>query len=157
MTLELPALRDRPEDIPLLVERFLSDINADVSELPPGAMARFMEHNWPGNCRELRNAVERAVVLGETKFLHHQGEPATPDDDTAPARDVLDLERPYKEQKAAIVADFERRYVTALLQAHKGNVSAAARQAGIDRMSLHKILTRYGLDAKTLGRAGADQ
>ncbi len=65
---------------------------------------------------------------------------------------TVNPEVPYKDQKAAVIADFEERYVRTLMKVHHGNVSAAARVAGIDRMSLHKIIERYGLDAKDLAR-----
>jgi transcriptional regulator with GAF, ATPase, and Fis domain len=156
VTLELPPLKDRRDDIEPLVHRFLDDIGADKGDLPEGALSRFLEHDWPGNCRELKNAVERAVVLGETRFL---GAPTPSDGEAAPLLDdgpegtfAIDLEKPYKAQKADVVAHFEERYVRELLKEFKGNVSAAARRAGIDRMSLHKILTRYDLDARELGR-----
>jgi two-component system response regulator GlrR len=158
VALELPPLRERREDLPLLIEKFLADIGATSAELPPGAMDRFVEHPWPGNCRELKNAVERAVVLGETRFLSStgktdEGKPVLPAEvatEDQPPHFHIALERPYKDQKADVVAAFEEAYVRALMLAHHGNVSAAARQAGIDRMSLHKILMRYGLDAREL-------
>ena len=162
VTLDLPPLRERREDIPVLVERFLSSMKAKQEDLPAGAIERFMEHDWPGNCRELKNAVERAVVLGETKFigggLSNESKSSSEQSGAIASAEgphgafTVDTERPYKEQKGNVVADFEERYVRLLVAHHKGNVSAAARVAGIDRMSLHKILQRYGLDAKTLGR-----
>ena len=65
---------------------------------------------------------------------------------------TINLEEAYKAQKANVVADFEEKYARLLVKAHNGNVSAAARQAGIDRMSLHKILSRYDLDPHQLAR-----
>ena len=103
------------------------------------------------------------MVLGETRFLGSPassaaGGQASSSSSSAAGADGadgvfnIDLERPYKAQKADVVAQFEERYVRELLKEFKGNVSAAARRAGIDRMSLHKILTRYDLDARELGR-----
>jgi transcriptional regulator with GAF, ATPase, and Fis domain len=167
VSLELPPLRERKEDIELLVRHFLSGMNARWEDLPPGTLARFMEHAWPGNCRELKNAVERAVVLGETPMSPTESieSPAvraafgSVDDASQLSVDAGDTgrfhvvtDRPYKSQKADVIADFEERYVRLLMKEHQGNVSAASRQAGIDRMSLHKILDRYGLDPKNLGR-----
>jgi transcriptional regulator with GAF, ATPase, and Fis domain len=158
VTLELPPLRERKEDIPLLVDHFLAGMNVDRKALPEGAMERFVEHSWPGNARELKNAVERAVVLGETKFLGQPSAEGAPVSSTGGdgASYAIDATQPYKDQKAKVVADFEERYVRLLMKEHHGNVSAAARVAGIDRMSLHKILARYGLDAKELAGAKAD-
>jgi DNA-binding NtrC family response regulator len=160
VTLELPPLRDRREDIPLLVDHFLHGLGADRTALPTGTLERFVEHDWPGNARELKNAVERAIVLGETKLLGSARAPSSsaspstpPASSAAPAGSfVIDPSQPYKDQKSAVVADFEERYARLLMKVHQGNVSAAARVAGIDRMSLHKILDRYGLDARDLGR-----
>ncbi|MBM4280483.1 MAG: sigma 54-dependent Fis family transcriptional regulator [Deltaproteobacteria bacterium] len=166
VTLELPPLRERREDVPLLVDHFLKALGADRAALPAGAIERFVEHDWPGNARELKNAVERAVVLGETRLQTSpraaaalSGTPsgatsgATTSSPPAPAGSfVIDPSQPYKDQKAAVIADFEERYARLLMKLHQGNVSAAARVAGIDRMSLHKILDRYGLDARDLGR-----
>ena len=160
VTLELPPLRERLDDVEPLVDRFLEDIGASREDLPEGALARFREHNWPGNCRELKNAVERAVVLGETKLLEGPASPsaASPSSSSSvPAgegdegRFVVVTDRPYKTQKQDVIADFEERYARRLITEHSGNVSAAARQAGIDRMSLHKILARYDIDPKTIG------
>lgn len=160
--LELPPLRERRDDIQPLVQRFLDDLGVTVDELPPGAMQRFLDHSWPGNCRELKNAVERAVVLGETRFLGSPAQEAAQEHAGVQAAGAsmgagagfgqfeVDLERPYKEQKSDVVADFEERYARMLIKEFGGNVSAAARKAGIDRMSLHKILDRYGLDPKRL-------
>ena len=167
VSLELPPLRDRRDDIPLLVDHFLAGLNLDRSALPEGAMARFVEHDWPGNARELKNAIERAVVLGETKLMpgptgglggagratSTSAPTSSPPGEGDEGRFVIDPAIPYKNQKADVVADFEERYVRRLMKEHDGNVSAAARVAGIDRMSLHKILDRYGLDAKGLSRA----
>jgi DNA-binding NtrC family response regulator len=162
VTLELPPLRDRKEDIELLVDHFLKGMSMDRAALPEGAMERFLEHPWPGNARELKNAVERAVVLGETRFLQTGGSApvataptggAGGDGDAPRGAYVIDATKPYKDQKSEVIADFEERYARLLMKEHQGNVSAAARVAGIDRMSLHKILARYGLDARELAKS----
>jgi transcriptional regulator with GAF, ATPase, and Fis domain len=164
VTVDLPPLRERKEDIPVLVDHFLTSMSLNRTALPDGAMERFMEHPWPGNARELKNAVERAVVLGETRFLGSAAAAPNPEaSSAAPATAVMadgmsgsytvNVTEPYKDQKGRVVANFEERYVRQLMKAHEGNVSAAARVAGIDRMSLHKILARYGLDARELGKS----
>jgi transcriptional regulator with GAF, ATPase, and Fis domain len=160
VSLELPPLRDRKEDIPVLVDHFLHGLKSDRAALPAGALERFVEHPWPGNCRELKNAVERAVVLGEMRFLGNSQEggasttasSSSSSSDGSPASFSIDATLPYKDQKAAVIADFEERYVRLLMKVHQGNVSAASRVAGIDRMSLHKILDRYSLDARDLAK-----
>ncbi|MFH1808794.1 MAG: sigma 54-interacting transcriptional regulator [Pseudomonadota bacterium] len=141
VTLTVPPLRERREDLELLIDHFLAGLHKTRADLPEGAVHRFLEHDWPGNVRELKNAVERSVVLGEV---------STPEqlrriDSAAVTSPPLDLDKPFKEQKAELVESFERTYTEALLDAHKGNVSAAARQAGIDRMSLHKLINKYDI------------
>jgi DNA-binding NtrC family response regulator len=179
VSLDIPPLRERREDIPVLVAHFLRGLGVDESALAPGTLERFQEHDWPGNARELKNAVERVVVLGETRLgdprtttsspspsvgtsgtssagtnpAAHSGT-TTPPTATTGGSFAIDPVRPYKDQKADVIADFEERYVRLLMKTHNGNVSAAARVAGIDRMSLHKILDRYGLDARHLARQG---
>ena len=160
VTLELPPLRERKDDVPVLVDHFLKDLGLDRSALPEHAMERFLEHTWPGNARELKNAVERAVVLGEARPLGSSSSssslsPSSSSSSSEPGDTgtfVIQPQVAYKDQKASVIADFEERYVRTLMRAHQGNVSAAARVAGIDRMSLHKVIERYGLDARELGR-----
>ena len=99
-----------------------------------------MDHDWPGNVRELKNAVERSVVLGELMAPSRAAAIAVGGEDLTAA---CNLQIPFKEQKAELIEKFERGYTKLLLEHHKGNVSAAARQAGIDRMSLHKLINKY--------------
>lgn len=80
------------------------------------------------------------------------GAPTAPPAEGAVGSFSVNLVEPYKDQKSRVIADFEERYVRQLMKAHQGNVSGAARVAGIDRMSLHKILDRYDLDARDLAK-----
>jgi DNA-binding NtrC family response regulator len=90
--------------------------------------------------RELRNAVERLTVLDDVPFAT----PATPDAADA-AGDPVDIRVPFKDAKNALTDRFERRYLTAMLEATGGNISEAARRAGIDRVYLLRLMGRYGL------------
>ena len=154
VNLDLPPLRERLEDLDVLVSHFLHQMGRAIEDLPEGTMEIFRQHTWPGNCRELRNAVERAVVLGEAEPQRMVGATPAQTAEAGPNSVVrtINLEEAYKAQKANVVADFEEKYARLLVKAHNGNVSAAARQAGIDRMSLHKILSRYDLDPHQLAR-----
>jgi DNA-binding NtrC family response regulator len=141
----LPPLRDRLDDLPLLVETMLRESHAspaDTSRLTSSSfMGQLAHHAWPGNIRELRNVIDRALALGPW-------EPETPaalapaPDGTAPA---VDLSRPFKEARDAWTASFERAYLAALLDHHAGNIRAASRAAGIDRVHLYRLLARHGL------------
>ncbi len=155
VTVRVPPLRERREDIPLLVEAFLSTLEAtDKRHLFTQEIIEAMQrHDWPGNVRELRNFVERRVVFdtadveldGDHKVSPSGRPPAgalvVPDEPTAGA----DIEKPFRVAKEEIIEGFERRYLTALLAWAENNVSRAARKAKIDRMYLHRLLQHYGL------------
>jgi DNA-binding NtrC family response regulator len=143
----VPPLRDRPDDIPLLVQHFLDQLRPDRPlGLAPGALERLRRHLWTGNVRELRNVVERASALSRGSDLvlddtfDQRG--TTPSGNAAP-----DLTLPFKEAKAQVVDAFERAYIEALLKRHEGNLSAAARAAEIDRKHLRELLRKHGLRA----------
>jgi len=139
--LEVPPLRERREDVPLLIDHFARQ--AGSGSLPPDFVERAQRHDWPGNVRELKNAVERALLLPRHP---HRFEV------TAPSRGngfpTIDLGVPFKDAKQALVDEFDRRYLAALLAAHDGNISAAARTAQVDRMSIYKMMRRLGLDER---------
>ena len=144
--LSLPALRERREDLPLLVQHFLRQLSVSSGNpdprLPDDFMGRANRHTWPGNVRELRNAVERAVLLPNHPTLGFEAPPKKEGDGFA----HIDIEVPFKVAKQKLVDEFDRRYLQELLEAHDGNISAAARAAGIERMSIYKMIRRLGLD-----------
>jgi DNA-binding NtrC family response regulator len=169
----VPPLRERRDDIPLLIEHFLSITpNAQNTRLAPETVELMMKHDWPGNIRELRNVIERAVLLSESpideRALHRSyvpgrtgpettgkepsGTGSKPSTGTNPPPGSgnavfmpIDTDIAFKVAKQTLITEFERRYISALLEEHGGNISAAARAAGIDRMSIHKMLHRLGL------------
>ncbi len=150
--LTLPSLRERREDIPLLVEHFLRQLSVSSGHadprLPDDFVARAQRHAWPGNVRELRNAIERALLLPNHP---NHGFEAPPKKEDGFA--TIDIDIPFKVAKQKLVDEFDRRYLEALLEAHDGNISAAARAAGIERMSIYKMIRRLGLD-KTAEEGG---
>lgn len=144
----IPALRDRREDIPLLVERLLAarDPPATIEDLPPNALAMLTAHHWPGNVRELRNMLSRILLFQATDVL----EACAPDEPAAeplvrPGEARIDI--PYHAAREAVLADFERHYAAAQLRAHGGNVSSTARAMGVSRQFVYKLITQYGLKA----------
>ncbi|CAN5162009.1 hypothetical protein BH11MYX1_BH11MYX1_22770 [soil metagenome] len=144
ITLLLPALRDRPDDVPLLVEHFLRDCGWDqpVSKLiSPQAMDALSKLHFAGNVRELRNLVEAAVAMGEPPQLV-SGAPASPRVKSAPGQLEIDLDLPYKEARGQLTAEFERQYVDALLARSDGNISAAARTAQLTRSHLNELIAK---------------
>ncbi|XXT22002.1 sigma 54-interacting transcriptional regulator [Sorangium sp. So ce429] len=158
LTVRVPPLRERKEDIGLLVHCFLNELGAidKVDLFPPEVIEDMKRYDWPGNVRELRNYVERRVVLGEGAAIRAtapaERSAAPPADaaapapaDPAPPAAAANIEMPFKEAKDAIIDRFERDYLAALLEWSNGNVSRAARKAGLDRMYLHRLLQRHGL------------
>jgi DNA-binding NtrC family response regulator len=144
VTLHAPALRDRPEDIPLLIEHFLRDAGWDdpvEALISPQAMDALRKHHFKGNVRELRNLVEAAVAMGEPPALSVASPAIT---GGAGPTVTLALELPYKQSRAAVVDEFEARYVEALLARTGGNVSAAARSAQMTRSHLIELVQKHG-------------
>lgn len=147
--LTLPPLRRRREDIPLLAHHFLlkhrTRVGKSVEGFSPRALARLTAYDFPGNVRELENKVHHALVMA-------QGDHIDPDDmqlsgDVPMESDVdIDFSRPFRDLKRDVVEAFERRYTVELLRAHKGNVAAASRQAGMDRKNLWSLAKKYEID-----------
>jgi DNA-binding NtrC family response regulator len=143
----LPPLRERPEDIPALVEHILEGLGS--SQHPDAAAVRseqarteMKRHPWPGNVRELRNYVERCLAFADRR------PPLGASDEAAATASATPVAQPGQDLKSAReswVQTFERQYLQQLLAEHEGNVSAAARAAGIDRRYLYRLLWRHGL------------
>jgi len=155
--IDVPPLRDRVEDIPLLALHFLEKLTArstpPVTEIDSAAMQALLEHTWPGHVRELENAIKAAVAMADGTSIHRDALPAT----IAPRQgaagrpgggssNLIDVERPLPDLTADLVAQVERDYFTRLLAYHKGNVASCARHAGLSRRSVTQKLQKYDLD-----------
>jgi len=140
----LPPLRQRAEDVPPIVEKLLSGLGADArvkgTLLDPAFIAQLQRSAWPGNIRELRNHLERCVVMQET-LLPGEGEDHDRPADNESAN--IDPRIPYPEARRRALDAFERQYVEALLQLHGGKVSQAAASADIDRVHLYRLIKRH--------------
>jgi DNA-binding NtrC family response regulator len=143
----LPPLRDRRDDIRPLAEHLIRraiipplDAESVIGRIASDDWARLVSHPWPGNVRELRNVIERSLALGDGTM-----EPATMTADRGRPRGTLtvNLVRPFVEHKSDIVAAFEEAYVLGLLARYDGNVSRAARAAGLERMNFKRVLKKY--------------
>ena len=140
LTVRLPALRERPGDIPLIARQLLGRLTLDEETrralTDPAFLARLQLSPWAGNVRELRNHLERCAAL------HEALQPST--EDPSPQHlDALDVSIPFSEARRRLLATFERNYVRALLERHEGNVSQAAATARVDRAHLHRIMRRH--------------
>jgi transcriptional regulator with PAS, ATPase and Fis domain len=132
----VPPLRDRPEDVPLLCQQQLEALGS-TKRLSPSAEALLVSYDWPGNARELRNVLQRAVALAPAEVL--QPEDLFPPDEPSAAD-------PFHQAKEKVIEAFEQRYVRSLLAKHQGNVSSAAREAGLSRNALYALMKRAGME-----------
>jgi DNA-binding NtrC family response regulator len=149
LEIPLPPLRERTEDLPLLVERLLLHHDAATRRplLDPAFIAGLAGHTWPGNVRELRNHLERCLAMREALPASSSSlPPSSPSESSMPTSSALPAtDLPLKEARDAWTRQLERRYVEAVLERHAGNVAAAARAAGVDRMYFYRLLWRHGL------------
>jgi DNA-binding NtrC family response regulator len=136
--ISIPPLRERREDIPLLVDHFLevlsAEMNKRVDSVSPEAMRLLMTHCWPGNVRELRNVIERGMVVAATAVIQ------APDLGLLPAAPVL-----AGHEGPASLEEVERRHICGVLSQMNGNISQAARVLGIDRATLYNKMRKYQL------------
>ncbi|MFH0342729.1 MAG: sigma-54-dependent transcriptional regulator [Chromatiales bacterium] len=148
--LHLPPLRERPEDIPLLVATLIERHGQKRPNLPigltPEALSALMRYDWPGNVRELENAIERALAVSDGPRIALE---ALPEEiiDAVPAHLVTSSagHLTYRETVNLAVDRASREYLVALLREFSGNVTQAAARAGVERESLHRLLRRYGV------------
>lgn len=131
--IQLPPLRERRGDIPVLVDHFIrkfaASMNKRITRVSPAAMALLDRYHWPGNVRELENAIERAMVVAQ--------EPEIREEDFV-------LRLPVAEPAARTLEDIERAHILSVLQECKGNQTLAAEVLDIDRVTLHNKLKKYG-------------
>jgi DNA-binding NtrC family response regulator len=153
--LKLPPLRTRRDDIPALAQHFLrrfaQEYDRSQIRFSQEALRKLCEYDWPGNIRELQNAVERVVSLcapGE-----EIGKDDLPEEILSGvgrgggrAFATISADQPFHDAKAEAVSAFEKEYLRELLDRHGGNISKAARTAGIDRKTIHRMLVKYQLE-----------
>ena len=140
--IKLPALRERPEDIPLLVEHFLKiytkKYQKEGTRVASNTLKKLQKYRWPGNIRELRHAVERAVILSEGKVLQ-------------PSDFTFHIEDHHQETEGSLPVDgfnleeMEKIMIRRAITHHQGNISQAARDLGITRAALYRRMEKYGL------------
>lgn len=140
VNLKLPSLRERSEDIPLLVNHFLHEIaqrlSATERQIAPDAMKILLNYHWPGNIRQLQNIVEQLVALSRTPVISAvQAKNALPSERSAPIVTLTEAKRA-----------FERDYLIRLLQLTEGNIPEAAKYAGRNRSDLYKVIKRHQID-----------
>jgi DNA-binding NtrC family response regulator len=146
LTIHIPPLRERKEDIPLLVRSFLNEINysrKEPVEIENECLNYLIRYDWPGNVRELKNCIESASALCENNIISVNDissvlliQPGA----------MKEVNMNFRESKNRVIEEFERRYLTAMLEKNKGNIAAAAREAEIDRKNFWQMVNKYNID-----------
>jgi len=148
MDMEIPPLRERKEDIPLLCNHFLMDSHGPAAwdRLAPALREELQQYGWPGNIRELRNVLERIQCTGQEAF---QGEKAS--NEAGENEDILSFNphQPFKEAKEELISAFEKEYLNRLLEKSGGKIAPAAREAGLNRKYFYDLLKKHGLHGGT--------
>lgn len=163
IVIEMPALRRRRDDIPLLITSIAERLHVNEAIMTwcqqPSTVAFLMRYNWPGNIRELRTLIERIQSLGRIPadigaFLQgnlssDSKKTAADDDGTSTSAGDSDItisaDRPFKDLKNEIIEEFERKYLSDLLSRKAQNISQCARIAGIERAYLQRLIRKYGM------------
>jgi DNA-binding NtrC family response regulator len=153
ITIPLPPLRERMDDVPLLAKHYLKHFSKgsinEVNGISPKAMELLERYHWPGNVRELQNVIERAVSLTVSQIIVPDDLPeqirlaGNPDDCVSPILSPTGSN--YKEAKKDWLDLFEKQYLSDLLKRHSGNISKAALEAQVNRKTIHRLLKRHRL------------
>jgi DNA-binding NtrC family response regulator len=152
LTVHMPPLRERREDIPLLAEHFLKHYCEEFGKPPKSLSSELMDlllrRNWEGNVRELENIINRAILLSTEDVIkpHEIGWTAELPDSCAVGSEIHGM--PYKEAKGEVLRHFHAQYLGELLRRNNGNVTHSARECGLERQALQQILRRYGLKSQ---------
>jgi DNA-binding NtrC family response regulator len=140
LSLELPPLRDRGEDVVQLACHFMAKLSAQqgkpVKRLSPSAARKLLFYDWPGNVRELENAMARAVTLSDRPTIDSQ-------DIHLPQPGATMAVESFQARKAALIKEFETQYLSRLLCAYSGNISQAAHAAGKERSAFRRLLRKH--------------
>jgi DNA-binding NtrC family response regulator len=151
---DLPPLRDRREDIPLLAVHFLERLKAKsfppVTEIHPEAMQALLDHTWPGNVRELENAIHAAVAMTDGAILHREALPASvvPRGQVRRTRgqSLIDITTPLPDLVQSLVDQVEREYFAQLLARYRGSIARCAEHSGLSRRSVAIKLQKHALN-----------
>jgi DNA-binding NtrC family response regulator len=147
---EIPPLRDRVEDLPDLIQRFVDHLNLQFQKhtagVHPEVLKALSNYDWPGNVRELENLVERAYILENTNVLTPESFPLELfDEEQTTALLPMDTHLNLGDARKRALKDFERQYLKALLSRNNGKINLSAKEAGISTRQLHKLMRKYDL------------
>ncbi|MFQ5706350.1 MAG: sigma-54-dependent transcriptional regulator [bacterium] len=151
ISIELPPLRDRREDIALLLQHFVEKYSKrspkDVKGISADALKCLEEYGWPGNVRELENVIERAITLFQGEWIQIEDLPLN----IVCAQNgfgYAQTDLPFRKAREHVLSRFEKDYLVKMLKRHSGNVSRAAKESGVDRKTFHRLLNRYRIYSK---------
>jgi DNA-binding NtrC family response regulator len=158
VAISLPRLRERPDDIPLLAQHFVQKYaqraNRPVRGISGAALEVLLAQSWPGNVRELENAIEHAVVFCATEMIEPENLPISLEPKAAASAPgafpslVVHADLPFRDAKARALKSFEEAYFREVLERTDGNVSEAARRAGLDRSNFRRAARRAGVGTR---------
>ncbi len=150
LSIELPPLRERLEDVPLLVGHFLKkytkEFEKDGLKLAPGFMDALFRNPWHGNVRELENTIMRAVIMAKNRTITLSELSSDIQEKCLVTNGINHL--PYREAKEQVLTSFSLEYLANILSNHEGNVTHAAKTCGLERQALQHLLRRYGVKAE---------
>ncbi|RLA98503.1 MAG: sigma-54-dependent Fis family transcriptional regulator, partial [Deltaproteobacteria bacterium] len=142
ISIQIPPLRERKEDIPLLVHRFIEKFNIElgkrVEKISEEALKTLMKYDWPGNVRELENVIERAMVITKGTLIK-------PEDIQISAEPSKEIRVEGEDRSLRAV---ERAHIQRVLEENDWNIQRSAQILGIDRVTLYKKIKKYGLKRK---------
>ncbi|MBU1195279.1 MAG: sigma-54 dependent transcriptional regulator [Proteobacteria bacterium] len=157
LSIELPALRERISDIPLiaqfLLDKHCKKLNKKNKHIDPALMDQFLKHSWPGNVRELENLLLQGILYSKGDIITPSDISIDRDNSAVPLTAVPDASQmtamPYRAAKEKMLREFNHAYVGARLSVSHGNITQAARNSGLDRQSLQQIMKRFDIDPDT--------
>jgi len=157
MTLELPPLRAYKDSLEVMASVFLEQASTrhgrTAPRISPATMARLQAYDFPGNVRELRNSIEHAVILCTTDELRPEDLPKPVQGGSKPVKQVASVRATLRELREQWLAPLERRYLVELLAEAKGNVRRTAELAGVDPVTLYRLLRQRGVVVRREARA----
>jgi DNA-binding NtrC family response regulator len=147
LSLSIPALRDRGDDVLKLASRFLyvyaNEHGRQIPRLSESALAKMLNYSWPGNVRELEGVIQRAIVLRDCEILTAEDLELPVVNESGAGSDLFQL------GKSRAIGQFEKNFIARLLAKYRGNISVAAKAAGKDRRSFQRLVNKYALDRKS--------
>lgn len=145
LTIHIPPLRERKEDIPSLVQHFISEINKkreEPVEIESRCLKKLVNYDWPGNVRELKNSIESAAAICDDNIITTEDIIGI----SSAQESEPGIELSFKDAKNRLIEDFEKKYLSEMLFKHKGVISAASRESQIDRKTFWQLLKKYSIE-----------